>query len=463
MAHHVLICDDEELIRWSLSEHLRAEGYDIATAQNGRECLELAGSRAPDAILLDLNMPEMDGMTALRKLRETNSEVPVIVITAHAAVESAIEATQLGAAGYLGKPFDLREVSLLLAKTLEAARLAHEVNYLRGQAQKGYERIIGESAAMQKVFETLRRLEDVDAPTVLLTGESGTGKDLVAQAIHARGPRRAAPYMEIDCASLPEQLIESALFGHERGSFTDAKQMKRGLFEVARGGIIFLDEIAEMSPSTQAKLLRALENRRFKRVGGITDLELDAAIVAATNRNLREEVRNGAFREDLYFRLNIIPIELPPLRQRPTDIPLLVAHLLDHFNARLGRKVEQITPEALATLQRYSWPGNVRELRNVVERVVILFGAEGLIREEHLPAEIRFQTGSVSSSASPSGFELPPDGIDLEQVEKGFLIQALERTTGNQTAAARLLGISRYALRYRMEKFGLMKRAPAMG
>jgi DNA-binding NtrC family response regulator len=450
----ILVCDDEELIRWSLTEHLRAGGYDVEAVTNGRECLESALRSSPAAILLDLKMPEMDGLTALRKLREADQDVPVIVITAHGAVESAIEATRLGASGYLSKPFDLREVTLKLQDVLEANQLANEVKYLRGRQQQGYGRIIGESPAMKRLFETLEKLEDVDAPTVLVMGESGTGKDLVAQAIHARGPRAKGPYMEIDCASLPEQLIESELFGHERGAFTDARQTKRGLFEVARGGTIFLDEIGEMSPGTQAKLLRALENRRFKRVGGVTDIPMDAAVIAATNRTLKEEVQRGRFREDLYFRLAIIPVELPPLRQRATDIPLLVAHLLEHFNRNLGRHVEGITPDALACLTRYQWPGNVRELRNVIERSVILNGNEGLIRIEHLPPEIRYGTRAIAPEEAGS-FELPEEGINLEEVEKSFLVQALARTKGNQTAAARLLGISRYALRYRMEKFSI--------
>jgi DNA-binding NtrC family response regulator len=454
MAQRVLICDDEELIRWSLSEHLKGEGFSVDTARDGQECLDKVADAPPDAILMDLNMPKMGGLEALRSLRRQEQEIPVIVITAHGAVESAIEATKLGAAAYLSKPFDLREVSLQLGRVLEATRLANEVRYLRGQKKQGYERLVGESKAMHRVFETLRSLEGVDAPTVLITGESGTGKDLVAQAIHARGPRSDAPYMEIDCASLPEQLIESELFGHEKGSFTDAKATKRGLFELAKQGVIFLDEIGEMSMATQAKLLRALENRRFKRVGGATDLPLDAAVITATNRNLREEVKSGTFREDLYFRLNVIPIEIPPLRSRPTDIRLLVEHLLERLNKDLGRDVQGVTEEALDCMERYSWPGNVRELRNVVERIVILNAQADVIRMEHLPQELRL--GAKSSQAVQGcPFELPEEGVDLEGVEAGLIAQALERSGGNQSAAARLLGISRYALRYRMEKYEL--------
>ncbi len=453
LAFRILICDDEELIRWSVSEHLKTEGFEVDTAKDGVEALESVARAVPDALVMDLKMPRLDGMSALRRLRELEPQLPVIVITAHGAVDSAIEATKLGAAGYLSKPFDLRELSLVLGKVLETNRLQSEVSLLRDRARNGYERLVGDSTAMQKVFETLTRLETIDAPTVLVTGESGTGKDLVAQAIHARGPRKDKPYMEVDCAALPETLIESELFGHEKGSFTDARQTKRGMFEVARGGVIFLDEIGEMTTATQAKLLRALENRKFKRVGGVTDLPLDAAVIAATNRNLKDEVKAGRFREDLFFRLNVVPIEIPALRKRPSDVESIALHLLERAAKDMGRDVPGISGEALDALRRYSWPGNVRELRNVVERIVILKHGVGPIRIDELPSEIRVRGSAAATTGCP--YELPPEGVDLEAVERGLLAQALERSGGNQSAAARLLGISRYALRYRMEKFSL--------
>jgi len=454
----IIVCDDEELIRWSVSEHLRSEGYDVAVVKNGLECLEEAQRSAPDVILLDLKMPVMDGMTCLRKLRELGLHVPVVVLTAHGSVDTAIEATQLGASAYLSKPFDLREVSLKLRTSIEADRLAAEVKYLRGRRRTHYGTIIGESPAMQRVFDTLRRLEGLEVPTVLVTGESGTGKELIAQALHTMGPRKDSPFVEIDCASLPETLIESELFGHERGSFTDARQLKRGLFEVARSGTIFLDEIGEMSLATQAKLLRALENRRFKRVGGVADLPLEAGIVAATNRDLVAAVENGTFRQDLFYRLAIIPIELPSLRQRIGDPPLLTAHFFEHFKKRVGGVVQGFDNEAMAALQRYHWPGNVRELRNVVERLVTLHRHESLIRHDYLPNEIRFAQevrAGGASAGSGGSFVLPEGGVDLDQVERGLIQQALQRTDGNQTAAAKLLGITRYALRYRLEKFDM--------
>ncbi len=446
----ILVVDDEELIRWSLSEHLRGQGYNVLEASDGQECLDVVGKTLPDLVLTDLKMPRVDGMEALRRLRERDIDVPVIVLTAHGAVDSAVEATRLGAKAYLSKPFDLREVALAIEKVLEQHRLATEVRYLREERAASYGRLLGSAPTMQRLFDTLRRLEDVDAPTVLIHGESGTGKDLIAHAIHEKGPRRDGPMMEVDCASLPENLIESELFGHERGAFTDARQMKRGLFEVARGGTIFLDEIGEMSLPMQAKLLRALENRQFKRVGGTTTLRLDAGIIAATNRNLADEVREGRFREDLYFRLNVIQFNVPSLRERREDLPQLVDHFIQKFNKDFRREVKGVSEEAMARLADYHWPGNVRELRNVIERIVILEARE-VIEANHLPAEIRFGRGASTSVS----FVLPEDGVDLEAVERSFIEQAMDRTAGNQSAAARLLSISRYALRYRLEKFGL--------
>jgi two-component system response regulator AtoC len=451
----VVVCDDEELIRWSLCEHLDQEGFTTVPAANGVECLDRIRDSAPSVVLMDLKMPEMDGLTALRKLRESGSDVPVIVITAHGAVDSAIEATRLGAAAYLSKPFDLREVTLAVRRALSDDKLRQEVHYLRDRHRSGYGDFIGQSSSLRPVFDMLHRLENIDAPTVLIQGESGTGKDVIARAIHSRGPRADEMLMEVDCASLPEHLIESELFGHERGAFTDARATKRGLFEVAHKGIVFLDEIGEMTLATQAKLLRALETRTFRRVGGVARIHTDVAVIAATNRDLKSEVQTGGFREDLYFRLNVIPLKLPPLRDRRDDIPLLVEHFLERFARAFGRRMEGVSGEAMQLLSSYPWPGNVRELRNVIERIVIL-GPEPVLVPADLPAEVRFARPSGSGSGGGCPFVLPDEGVDLEAVEQGLLSQALDRTQGNQSAAARLLGISRYALRYRMEKYGLV-------
>jgi len=459
LLDRVLVCDDEELIRWSLSEHLRGEGFEVTIVKNGEECLKEAVAHAPDAILLDLKMPVMDGLTCLRKLREAGVDVPVVVLTAHGAVDSAIEATRLGAAAYLSKPFDLREIAIKLTQAIESNRLSEEVRYLRDRRRARYGNLVGESTAIRAVFETMQKLEQIDAPTVLVTGESGTGKELVAEAIHAMGPRKDAPFIEIDCASIPENLMESEIFGHERGAFTDARALKRGLFELARGGTIFLDEIGEMSLATQAKLLRAIETRRFKRVGGLVDLPVDAGIVAATNRDLAREVDRGRFRRDLYYRLAVIPINLPPLRDRQSDVPLLVYHYLEVFKKRIPGRLNSIDASALAALQRYDWPGNVRELKNIVERIVTLHRESSRLEIGHLPVEVRLagdkSDPTAVGSGSSGGFVLPPQGVDLEAVERNLVVQALERTSKNQTQAAKLLGISRYALRHRLAKFGL--------
>lgn len=450
----LVVCDDEELIRWSLCQHLEGLGYPCVAVENGEQCVEAVRKHAPGLVLMDLKMPVMDGMTALRALREGGSDVPVVVLTAHGGVESAVQATRLGATAYLSKPFDLREITLTVEKALEEARLKREVHYLRSRDRAGYGDFIGRAAALDPVFDVLRRLETVDSPTVLITGESGTGKDVIARMVHAHGPRKHKPFVEVDCAALPETLIESELFGHERGAFTDAHQQKRGLFEVAHGGVVFLDEIGEMTLPTQAKLLRALENRTFRRVGGTAALAMDVTLVAATNRDLRQAVAEGRFREDLFFRLNVVPVKIPPLRDRSDDIPLLVEFFLDKFNRDFGRRLRGVEGEAMELLTRYPWPGNVRELRNVLERSVLLGVDRGLLTAEDLPSEIRYaRPGRSAAEGCP--FVLPEEGVDLEMVDRGLLIQALERTQGNQSAAARLLGISRYALRYRMEKHNL--------
>ena len=327
------------------------------------------------------------------------------------------------------------------------------MHFLRRRVGEGYGEFVGNAPALEPLFEVLTRLEQVDAPTVLILGESGTGKDVLARAIHARGPRAQRPFVAVDCAALPENLIESELFGHEKGAFTDAHATKTGLFELADGGLIFLDEVGELGIGTQSKLLRALEERTFKRVGGTRRYPLDVGIIAATNRDLRAEVAAGRFREDLFFRLHVIALHCPSLRERRQDIGLLMEHFLASFAKRLRRPQLGVDGEAMTALEAYSWPGNVRELRNVAERLALL-GPSDVVRLDDLPAEIRYAGPSTGASSS-CPFTLPVDGVDLEGVEAGLIGQALARTGGNQSAAARLLGITRYALRYRMEKFGL--------
>ena len=451
---NILVCDDEPLIRWALREHLDGLGHKVYEAENGKQCMERIEEFSPDLLITDLRMPKMGGLEVLRHLREAGNPLPVIVLTAFEAIDSAIEATRLGAHAYLSKPFDLREVEVAMDKALESHRLKNEVRYLKGSAARHYGRIVGESAGMKKIFGLVERLKDLHAPAVLIEGETGTGKDLFARAIHESGCQSEGLYVEIDCAALPESLIESELFGHERGAFTDARSAKPGLFELAKGGTLFLDEIGEMSMKVQSKLLRTLESRCFRRVGGTTDLSTDARIVAATNRNLQEEVEKKNFRQDLYFRLDVIKINVPPLRERRSDIPTLIDHFIATFNREYHRSVEGLSEEALNQLCCYAWPGNVRELRNVIERAIIL-EAEYTIESKHLPSEI--QVGSVDLNQR-SGILLGEGGLSLEGVERSLLNQAMERTGGNQVKAAKLLCISRYALRYRLEKHGLLKR-----
>jgi two-component system response regulator AtoC len=373
----------------------------------------------------------------------------VILLTAHSNVETAVEAMKQGAYHYANKPFNLDEIVLLVEKALETTHLRREVRTLRAtQAQPySFDRIVGTSAPLSAVKAMLQKVASSPASTVLLTGESGTGKDLAAKVLHYNSSRASKSFMNITCSALPEALLESELFGHERGAFTGADRQKRGLFEMADGGTVFLDEIGEMVPALQAKLLRFLEEKTFKRVGGSADIRVDVRVISATNRNLQEEVRQGKFREDLFYRLNVLPIALPPLRDRPDDIPRLVTFYIDAYNAEFRKRIRGVTADAMQQLQRYSWPGNVRELRNTVERAMLL--AEG---DTLTAADLAGTAGPVRLSDK---VELPAAGIDLEQLERSLLVQALERTGWNQTRAATLLGLNRDQIRYRIEKFQL--------
>ena len=387
-------------------------------------------------------------------MRAKDADVPIVMITGHGTVATAVEVTRLGATEYIPKPFDMAEMLLIVTRALDGGRRRRHLRALsRRTVAAGYSEIVGASTAMQAVFEILRRLEEADAPTVLILGESGTGKDLVARAIHRRSRRADEPFLEVDCTGLSDTLIQSELFGHERGAFTDAKTRKLGLFEVAEQGTIFLDEIGELPLQTQSKLLRALENRRFKRVGGTTDVNLRARIVAATNRDLASDAAAGLFRKDLFYRLAVIPIEVPPLRDRHGDVPLLVEHFRRKLSRDLGRRIDSVEPDAMELLDAYAWPGNIRELRNVIERAVILAPASS-IRVTDLPPEL--QLGGPAPVRSGGPYLLPEEGIDLAALEAELIRQALERADGNQSGAARLLGIGRYALRYRMEKMGML-------
>jgi DNA-binding NtrC family response regulator len=444
----ILIVDDEDLIRWSLRERLRTDGYDILEAGTGKAALEQFKTGV-DLVLLDYRLPDLDGLSILRELKKLDPEILVILLTSFVSVETAVEAMKLGAFHFANKPFNLDEVAATVGRALETTRLRREVKQLRANEARPYSlrAIVGESETMESLRQMVAKVAGSPASTVLLTGESGTGKDLVAKTIHYSSTRSSRPFMNITCSALPEQLLESELFGHERGAFTDARLQKRGLLESADGGTVFLDEIGEMVPGLQAKLLRFLEEKSFKRVGGAADIHVDARVVAATNRNLEEQVAKGGFRSDLYYRLNVLPIRLPALREHADDVPYLVRFFVDMFNKEFKKHVTGVSPAAGALLKTYGWPGNVRELRNVVERAMLL--AEGDQLEVH-------DFGALKPGMSAGDpFDLPAAGVDLEELERSLVAQALRRAGGNQTKAAALLGINRDQIRYRIEKFGL--------
>ncbi len=462
MPPSLLVIDDEETIRRSLRHFFSRKGYRVLEAETGAQGLTQVQDQAPDLVLLDLKLPDTDGVTLLGKIRESNPDTAVIMVTARGSIESAVAAIKAGATDYLSKPVDLDEVDLLLTKTLELLRLQRENTYLRTRARGRSESVVpGTCPAIIALNGLVDRLSQSPLTTVLIQGESGTGKELVARAIHFKSPRSDKPFLDINCAGLSEQLLESELFGHEKGAFTDAKLMKRGLLEVADGGSVLLDEVGDLPVSVQPKLLRVLESRTFRRVGGTRDITVDVRIITATNKDLFKEVEKGGFREDLYYRLKVLPIQVPPLRDRGDDIVLLTDLFVQEFNELLKRRVRGFSPEAQALLMAYAWPGNVRELKNVIERAIILCPHD-VVGPAYLPAEIQgLPSAPIPLPDSPPPAALVPARAEpdvdtaLEDLEKWHIDRVLRKYDGNRSHAARVLGISRSTLQDKIKRYSL--------
>jgi two-component system, NtrC family, response regulator AtoC len=450
--YNILIVDDDKMIRWTLKEALRGWGYMSVEAGSVTEALNLFDTEQPAAVLLDIDLPDGSGLDVLREIKSRQPDAVVIMITGNVLVENTLAALRGGAYDFIGKPVNLEELRLTIRNSIEVHHLRQEVGQAKREKVRafGFDQIIGESPAIQRTLTMARKVAESEVSSVLLQGESGTGKDLVAKAIHYGSARADARFVAINCAAIPANLIESELFGYEKGAFTDAKARKEGLFEQAEGGTLFLDEIGELELNLQAKLLRVLEEGAFRRVGGLRDVPLDARIIAASNRDLKAESEESRFRLDLYYRLSVVQINIPPLRERGKDVLLLANHYINFFNERLRRKIKGLSPEVGKAFLVYGFPGNVRELRNIIERVLI-FEEGDTVTMDYLTSD--FVTGSQTR------FKLPPEGISLEEVETSFVKQALERSSGHQTRAAELLGISRDQLRYRLKKLDVAEDA----
>ena len=455
----VLVADDEDNLRRILRAQLQHDGYEVHCVSDGEAVLKALAEHHIDVLITDLRMPKLDGMQVLKAVGGRFPNVPVIMITAHGTVDTAVEALKLGAFDYVTKPFDRAEFRAVVAKAARTRELSQK--HVSGDPnERGRYRIIGESEPMRDVYDVIEKVADTPS-TVLITGESGTGKELIARALHENSARKKKPFVSVNCAAIPPDLLESELFGYERGAFTGAVTSKPGRFELAHGGTLFLDEIAEIPVSMQVKLLRALQEQQFERVGGIKTITVDSRLVAATNRNLKESIAEGGFREDLYYRLNVVHVHLPPLRARPSDIPLLLEHFVRKFNDKLDRSVTGFDDQARKHLLDYAWPGNIRELENVVERCMI-FAEDGEVGKQHLPAEMREAEGPVSAGVV-SDIAPTPGTTGLKEavreatlkLEREFIRRALDQTGGNVTHTARLLKISRKSLQNKMKELGL--------
>ena len=450
MSIKILVADDEPSHRQMIEAVLAAEGYEVTQAEDGQAAISAIEDRFYDLVIMDIRMPNVDGIQALQKIKQISPDIPVIIMTAYASVGTAVDALKSSAFDYLIKPLDIEELKILVAKALHHHQLEQENIYLKERLNDRFDfsNIIGHSPAMKKLFETMALVAPSEA-TVIIVGESGTGKELIANAIHQNSPRKDFPFIKVNCAALPETLLESELFGHEKGAFTGAIARKQGRFQLAHNSSIFLDEIAEMAPATQAKILRVLQEREFEPVGGTQTIKVDTRVIVATNKNLEKEIQEGRFREDLYYRLNVITVEVPPLRRRREDIPLLADFFLKHYAEKNRRLIKGFTPRATDLLMRYDWPGNVRELENIIERAVIMARGEMIT-----PLEFPFDLQDLDVELKESRIDLTP-GRSLKEVEKVLILRTLEEARGNRTHAAGILGISRRTLQLKLKEYGI--------
>ena len=454
---NIILIDDSPEIRENLSDSLRAEGYDVDTSSDGAEGISRIENKFYDIILTDLKMPGVDGMEVLKYVKENSPDSICIVLTGYGTIKNAVEAIKLGSFDYLTKPVKLEEIRITIQRALEHRNLKRENINLRNQLKKKYkfENIIGDNEKMQKVFETIEKVADTNS-TILILGESGTGKELVAKAIHYNSDRREGPFVPVNCAAIPGELLESELFGHEKGAFTNAISTRIGRFELANGGTLFLDEIGDMNPILQSKLLRVLQERQFERIGGIKSIKTDIRVIAATHQDLKKAVQREKFREDLYYRLNVIPIKIPPLRDHKSDISLLVNHFLNQFSKTKKKKIVGISKDSMEKLMEYDWPGNVRELENIIERMVILTNNE-MISLEDLPEKIQ----SLTKMHSPNSFEIPEVGLSLDtavnEFERQLILQALNKTGWVKNKAAQLLNLNRTTLIEKIKRQNLRR------
>lgn len=471
----ILIIEDEKLIRWSLEKHLTSKGYVVFVAESGEEGIKLFELNRPEVVFVDNKLPAMQGLDVVLKIKSLDDESIIVFMTAYGSIETAVNAMKAGATEYINKPFAFEEVEVILDNIKNKISIIKEIQLLRRQQKDiiTFDHIIGESPLFKQIIQLSKKIAKTKSTTILLLGESGTGKDMFAHAIHNESTRNEKPFVTINCSSLPETLLESELFGHEKGAFTDAKHLKKGLFEIAEGGTVFLDEIGEINQATQIKLLGVLENRIVRRLGGTVNIPVDIRIIAATNRDLKKAVDDKTFREDLYYRLKVFQITLPSLRERLQDIPILAKYFIKHYNQQFQKNVTKFNDSVLQLLMKYTWPGNIRELRNVIERAVIL-ETMNTLQADSLPVEIvsihenyKLPAGPINNETlvnettsnneqfSPFELKIPSTGFSLYDIEKQIIKQALIKTNNNQTQTSKLLGISRDTLRYKVKKYRL--------